>query len=112
MFLSGLQFAEEAVVHFWQRFYYETKGALQEDWQSLANGNRMGQVLDEHRLLLNAIRPGVQTPGDGKEVARRYLTHILSAVRHTYKGDQREDLCLRLIALGTALEPSWEADPV
>ncbi len=110
MFLSGLQFAEEAVVHFWKLFYNDTRDALQDDWRAEAHGDRMGQVLEEHRLLLNAIRPGVQTAGVGEEVARRYLSHILSAIEHTYKGDQRDDLCRRLKLLGQALEPSWTPD--
>lgn len=108
MFLSGLQFAEEAVIHFWQRFYRHTKKALQQDGESRGRGNRMKQVIQEHSRLLTAIRPGVHQEGDGTEVARCYLDHLLEAVRHTYRGPERDDLRGRLIKLGSLLEPSWK----
>lgn len=103
MFLTGLQFAEEAVVHFWQRFY--------EPARDTQTDSHMNEVVEEHKHLLDAIRPSLRLPGNAEVVAETYLTHILSALSTTAtsfedEGDERP-IHERFNQLGESLHAGW-----
>src|SRR5262249_8633919 len=75
-FASGLPFWEEAVIHFWTRFYPRAKERL--------NVGRIQEVIDQHKDLLDVIRPKEREAGDPDAVTRVYLDHVYSAVKQTW----------------------------